>query len=250
METGDIKFPTYLSAGQEYIQATLAEILKKHSPMIFAQHRAHSTYLSYGGPIEELIDELLGKETGCAYGMGGSASIHCKDIDMFGHDGLMGSQVPIAVGACYSTKRPTITIMGDASAEEDYVLGALGWASTKRLPILFVVEDNNLSILTEKKVRRNWEMDDVAKAFKMKAYNISDDPMSILEASEYIFKEPVLLNVNTHRLFWHAGAGIDDPDTFDRYKKELEELGPEALKIHNETKRMVEQEWQRRLEIR
>ena len=42
--------------------------------------------------------------------------------------------------------------MGDASAEEDYVLGALGWASTKKLPILFIVEDNNLSILTEKKL--------------------------------------------------------------------------------------------------
>ena len=46
-------------------------------------------------------------------------------------------------------------------AEEDYVLSALGWAATKNLPILFVVEDNNLSILTEKKVRRVWEMDDV-----------------------------------------------------------------------------------------
>ena len=40
--------------------------------------------------------------------------------------------------------------MGDAS-RKDYVLGALGWASAKKLPILFIVEDNNLSILTEKK---------------------------------------------------------------------------------------------------
>ena len=69
----------------------------------------------------------------------------------------MGSQVPIAVGHCYKTQHPTIVYMGDASAEEDYVLGALGWASTKKIPILFIVEDNNLSILTEKKVRRNWE---------------------------------------------------------------------------------------------
>ena len=64
----------------------------------------------------------------------------------------MGSQVPIAVGHCYSTRKPTIVTMGDASAEEDYVMGALGWASTKNLPILFIVEDNNLSILTEKKI--------------------------------------------------------------------------------------------------
>ena len=147
LQSKDVTFPAYMSAGQEYIAATLSEILKNKKPLIFGQHRAHSTYLSYGGKIEELIDELLGRETGCAYGMGGSASIQSKDISMYGHDGLMGSQVPIAVGACYSTRKPTIAIMGDASAEEDYVLGALGWASTKRLPILFIVEDNNLSIL-------------------------------------------------------------------------------------------------------
>ena len=85
----------------------------------------------------------------------------------------MGSQVPIAVGHCYSTMHPTVVHMGDASAEEDYVLGALGWASTKKLPILFIVEDNNLSILTEKKIRRNWTMEDIATSFKIKAYNIN-----------------------------------------------------------------------------
>ena len=183
-----IQLPTYLSAGQEYIAATLSEITKSKSPALFGQHRCHSTYLSYGGDIRELIDELLGRSSGCAGGMGGSASIHCKEINMFGHDGLMGSQVPIAVGHCYSTKKPTIAIMGDASAEEDYVLGALGWASTKNLPIVFVVEDNNLSILTEKKVRRNWEMHDIAKAFKMEGYDLTDDPRDIFNHSENLFK--------------------------------------------------------------
>ena len=77
--------------------------------------------------------------------------------------------------------------MGDASAEEDYVLGALGWASTKKLPILFVVEDNNLSILTEKKIRRNWHMHDVAKSFKMKGFNISDDPLDIKKYEKFFF---------------------------------------------------------------
>ena len=160
----------------------------------------------------------------------------------------MGSQVPIAVGACYSTRRPTIAIMGDASAEEDYVLGALGWAATKNLPILFVVEDNNLSILTEKKIRRNWEMDDVARAFNMKAHNISDDPLEIREHSHGIFKEPMLLNINTHRLYWHAGAGIDDESTFDRYKSEMSALGDQAEDYHNQTEKMVKELWKRQLE--
>ena len=134
------KFPIYLSAGQEYISASIAEVMreKKVEPNIFIQHRGHSTYLSFDAPIEKLIDELLGRSTGCAGGMGGSASIQSKEKNIYGHDGLMGSQVPIAVGHCYTTNQPTIAYMGDASAEEDYVLGALGWAATKKLPILFV----------------------------------------------------------------------------------------------------------------
>ena len=92
-----------------------------------------------------------------------------KDIfeekNIFGHDGLMGSQVPIGVGSCYVSNKPTIIFVGDSAAEEDYVLSSIGWASTKNIPVLFVIEDNNLSILTEKKVRRSWDMHNVAKGF-------------------------------------------------------------------------------------
>jgi len=156
VQNKNIKIPVYLSAGQEYIPASIYTLLEEKGiePNIFIQHRGHSHYLCAGADPIELIDELLGRKTGCANGMGGSASIHSIKKNIFGHDGLMGSQVPIAVGHCYHTRKPTIVVMGDASAEEDYVLGAMGWASTKNLPILFVVEDNNLSILTEKKIRR------------------------------------------------------------------------------------------------
>ena len=246
------KFPIYLSAGQEYISASIAEVMKQKSiePNIFIQHRGHSTYLSFDAPMEELIDELLGRKTGCAHGMGGSASIQSKKKNIFGHDGLMGSQVPIAVGHCYNTKHPTIVYMGDASAEEDYVLGALGWASTKKLPMLFVVEDNNLSILTEKKVRRNWEMADVAKAFNMTGIQIDDDPLAIKTALTHVFEGPMLINVNTHRKFWHSGAGIDDENTFDRYKEEMEWFGAYGKKIHEYYKQKVESKWKQQLEIR
>jgi len=246
-----IKFPFYLSAGQEYIPASIYTILedKGIDTNVFIQHRGHSHYLSKGADPIQLIDELLGRKSGCAGGMGGSASIHSHEKNIFGHDGLMGSQVPIAVGHAYQTRKPTIVVIGDASAEEDYVLGALGWASTKNLPVLFVVEDNNLSILTEKKVRRNWEMDDVAKAFNMKAHNINDNPLSLWEIlHEYDFSYPMLLNINTTRKYWHAGAGQDgNYDT--QYEKELKLLGEEAEQIDNENKLLVEKLWQQQLEI-
>lgn len=242
-----IKFPTYLSAGQESISGSMAAICKnkKIKPLIFGQHRCHSTYLSFGGSMDKLILELLGSNKGCSYGMGGSASAHSEKINMFGHDGHMGTQVPIGTGACFESKKPTLVFMGDASAEEDYVLGALGWASTKKLPILFVVEDNNLSILTEKKVRRNWHMHKVARSFNMKGFNISDNPMEIKKYEKYFFKEPMLLNINTKRLFWHAGAGIDSNKTFDRFKSIRKILGLKAEEENNRNLNKITKLWKK-----
>ncbi len=247
IKKGTFKCPIYLSAGQEFISAAISSIVKP--PLIFAQHRAHHTYLSFGGDLGELIDELLGRKTGCAGGMGGSASIHSPKINMFGHDGLMGSQVPIAVGAAFASKKFTIAIMGDASAEEDYVMSAIAWAGFKKLPILFIVEDNNFSILTEKKARRDWDMHTFAKSVNVEAYNLSDDPAEIYKnLAEYDYNSPRLLNINTTRLFWHAGAGIDVYEKFDRYEEEKKALGEKAENIHATTRQDLENLWKRHLE--
>ena len=239
IKNGNIKIPTYLSAGQEMIPASISEYCSSINikPLIFGQHRCHSIYLSFGGDPVGLIDELLGLETGCAKGMGGSASAHCPDINMFGHDGLMGSNVPIGVGACFASKSPTIVFVGDAAGEEDYAITAYGWAATKNLPILFVVEDNNLSILTEKKVRRSWEIHNVSEAMGLNSDNITDNPMDILRSLEgWDFSGPKLLNINTVRMFWHAGAGTDGEcrdllkdEDISEYQNEFEKLWESRL---------------------
>ena len=251
IKSKNINIPTYVSAGQEFISATIATICENLNvkPLLFGQHRCHSIYLSFGGNKIKLIDELLGRKTGCTKGMGGSASIHSKEINMFGHDGLMGSNGPIGVGACFSTGKPTIVFLGDAAAEEDYVLGGLGWASTKKIPLLTIVEDNNLSILTEKIVRRNWEIDDVAKSFKMESYNLDDSPLDIYKFSKYFFKKPCLLNIKTHRIYWHAGAGRDSDKTFDRYDYEKKQLGEPATQLDLKIKKEIENLWIKQLEI-
>ena len=244
-----IKYPVYLSAGQEFIASSISECISKNTnPNIFIQHRGHSTYLSFGGSIKKLVIELLGKKTGWANGMGGSASIQCKEKNIYGHDGLMGSQVPIAVGNCFISKKPTIVFMGDSSAEEDYVFSSIGWAATKNLPILFIVEDNNLSILTEKSVRRNWSIVDVAKGFGVKAFDIPDDPAIIKKCLKNNFEKPLLLNINTIRRYWHAGAGIDDETVYDRYNDEKNKLGDYGQEIHDKNKKIVRKVWQDQLE--
>ena len=227
-DTGIIKMPIYLSLGQEHIPAAIATVSRDF--MIFAQHRAHSYYLSFGGNARRLVDELLHRETGCARGMGGSASIHDPSIGMFGHSGLMGDQVPIAVGAAIASGRRVLTVVGDASAEEDYVYGAMGYAATKKAPVLVVCEDNDRSILTPVATRRSWSMVDVARSLGMAAVDIADDPWLIAHYVEVLSDDlPAFINVRTVRHLWHSGTGTDGPPEWDRFQLIGEKLGDIGL---------------------
>jgi len=246
-DAGFIKMPVYLSLGQEAVAAALS--LSYKNPYIFGQHRCHDLYLAYGGNMQALIDELLHKPTGCARGMGGSASIHDQAINMFGHDGLMGTQIPIAVGFALAKGKRVIAIMGDASAEEDYVLGAMAYAAHKKLPILFVCLDNGLSILTKVEVRRNWRMADVAASFGMRGVEITDDPWLIMHHAHHMSQSlPAFMNVHVVRHLWHAGTGKDSEPEWDRYelvKKELFNLGldKEAETIRQNAENLVHELW-------
>ncbi|MHC4362224.1 MAG: thiamine pyrophosphate-dependent enzyme, partial [Planctomycetota bacterium] len=119
-----VAYNVYLSTGQEAIAAALS--LKVRDYMIFAQHRAHDIYLTFGGDPSKLRDELLGLPSGTSRGRAGSNCLqyHQDGISMYGHHGLIGENVPQAVGAALATAGNTVTIFGDGAAEEDYVLSA------------------------------------------------------------------------------------------------------------------------------
>src|SRR3989344_2035923 len=267
--SGLMKMPVYLSLGQESIPAAISTILK--DPLIFAQHRAHGYYIAFGGNLESLIDELLHRKTGCAKGMGGSASIHSLEKGMYGHDGLMGSQVPIAVGMALGinhtnkkvydslgkniTKKKILAVMGDASAEEDYVIGgAIPWAARHKLPILFICEDNNLSILTEVKVRRNWKTSDVARAYGMNAVEMPDNPWLIMDYLKKLkYDLPAFMNIYTVRAIRHQGGKRDggklEWNRFKLTKRELCKIGLEKKmkEIENETREKINKLWESKL---
>ena len=222
------KMPVYLSVGSEAVAAALAVSYGKKNPSIFAQHRAHGYYIAFGGDLKNLVDEMLHRPTGCAGGMGGSASIHSPKIKMYGHDGFMGTQVPFGIGRIFAAnyrngenREYGLCIMGDASVEEGYVLGALGFAghSKHRLPILFVCEDNDLSVLTKKNVRREWECTTIVDGFGIKAVEIADDPWTIMHYVKELENDlPAFINVHLTRILRHVGSKSDGPPEWDRYE--------------------------------
>jgi pyruvate dehydrogenase E1 component alpha subunit len=247
------EYLVYLSTGQEAVTSALSFLMQDY--MIFAQHRAHDVYLTFGGDPKMLRDELLGLPTGTSEGKGGSNCLqyHQNGISMFGHHGLIGENVPQAVGAALGSGRNTVCFFGDGAAEEDYVLAAMGFAATHKLPVLFVCIDNDLSILTKKDVRRSWEITDVAKSFGMSAIDVADDPWSIMHyTNELTNKLPALINCIACRNYWHVGVGIDDAPEWDRFnivRSKLEMLGLEdrVLQTEKEVRLSMEKLWNRKL---
>jgi len=239
--------PVYLAVGQEFTAAALSMVLP--GVPIFAQHRAHGLYLAFGDDPAALRDELLGLPTGCSGGMSGSNAIQGPAIGLVGHSGLMGEQVPIAVGAALASQQPVLTVCGDASVEEDYIYPSLGWAASRPLPVLFVCEDNGLSILTPKAVRRTWSVVDLARSLGVPAVDITDDPWLIAHhAREMSRALPGFINIQTVRHMWHAGTGVDGVPEWDRYQLVRDEmtrmgLSDEVARIEHDTTAQAKEIW-------
>ena len=123
-------------------------------------------------------------------------------------------------------------------------MASLSWVSKKRLPILFVVDDNNYAVLTKKDERRDWNAKELANAFRVEAYDTKDDPEKILKnINKNLFKKPMLINIHTNRIFWHAGAGKDQEKVFDRLLQQKKEIGAKAEQIDIKIKKKIEQLW-------
>lgn len=234
-DKGYIRCPIYLSLGQEAVAATISEICPKCK--VFPQHRGHSWYLSYGGSPEMLRDEVLGLKSGCCRGMGGSSDIQCDSVEA--HHGLLGENIPIAVGYALASNRNTIATFGDGAIEEDYAGVALGFAATRKLPVFFVCEDNGLAILTPIKDRRSWGAVSLARGYGLDALCVEDDPLSIISACDHL-DLPALLNIKTTRHRWHVGSGTDNPDQFDRLAVMRNKFNP---KIEQDAKEQMEAIW-------
>lgn len=225
---GLIKSPIYLSIGTEHIPAAIADVSKDW--LVFPQHRCHSWLLSFGADPTAVAKELLGRSDGIGGGYQGSASLGDPSKNIFSHDGLLGSNLGIGAGAAHASGKKTVIHLGDAACEE--MPEVLGYIATHKLPVLIVVEDNDLSILTPKATRRSWDIVQVAKGFGIDADSIMDYPHNIKSSIDslinphynFIFNFPALLNIKCIRHMWHAGIGTDGPPKYDmlnEFKRQL-----------------------------
>ncbi len=153
MQAGVVKCPCHLGIGQEAIAVGVSTHLNQKD-RVFGTHRSHSHYIALGGSVESLFAEVLGKESGCAKGMGGSMHLFNEAIGFKGSVPIVAATVPLAVGAALAAHldSPTkknmnvgLAYFGDGTTEEGSVHESMNFASKFNLPMLFVVENNLFS---------------------------------------------------------------------------------------------------------
>ena len=92
--SGKIYGTTHTYIGQE-ANAVGVLAAMQDGDIVVSNHRCHGHFLAYGGSMQALAAELLGRETGICGGRGGSQHITWKN---FFANGILGGTVPIAVG--------------------------------------------------------------------------------------------------------------------------------------------------------
>ena len=95
---GEVKCPCHLAIGQEAAAVGVAAHVRD-GDRVFGAHRSHGHFLALGAPLESLLAEILGKDSGCSRGMGGS--MHLRDVahNFWGSVPIVSATIPIAVGA-------------------------------------------------------------------------------------------------------------------------------------------------------
>ncbi len=217
---GAIKTPCHLYIGEEAVATGVCSALNKED-YIFGNHRSHGHYIAKGGDIKKLMAEIFCKKTGCSEGKGGSMHVVAPEIGLLGTPPIVSASIPIAVGAALSSvlrdeKRVAVSFFGDGATNEGVFYESLNFASLKKLPVIFVCENNFYSThMPISKILADTNIAKKAEGFGLPGIQIDgNDVVKVYEtAKEAIEKArngegPTLIECLTYR--WRGHVGPDD----------------------------------------
>lgn len=153
-----MRCPVHLSIGQEGVAVGVCKAVL-HTDYLVSNHRAHAHYLAKGGDFKKMLAEIYGKSTGCCGGRGGSMHLMDTAVGMYGSTPIVGGSIPVGVGIAFAAwlkgeKTITVVFLGEGATEEGVFAESLNFAALKKLPVLFVCENNLYSVYSPLAVRQ------------------------------------------------------------------------------------------------
>jgi TPP-dependent pyruvate/acetoin dehydrogenase alpha subunit len=248
----------YSGAGQEAIVTGICAPLQP-GDFIAPLHRDLGAFLMRGVDPGRLMAQLMGKESGLSRGK--DSFLHGGDLEhgVFGSTSMLGSSLPVAVGAALKfqmkkEKHVAVAFFGEGASSRGDVHEAMNFAGVRKLPVIFACENNRYAYSTP--LEKQMAIEDVAsrgEAYGFKGHVVSgNDLLAVVQLSERVITRvregggPEVIECKTYR---YRGHSEHDPalyrnkeelvewesrDPIPRYEFYLEKKGHDVKRIREE----------------
>lgn len=248
----------YSGAGQEAIVTGICALLQP-GDFVAPLHRDLGVWLMRGVDPGRLMAQLMGKETGLSRGK--DSFLHGGDLGhgIFGSTSMLGSSLPVAVGAALKfqikkEKQVAVAFFGEGTSSRGDVHEAMNFAGVRKLPVIFCCENNRYAYSTP--LEKQMAIEDVAtraEAYGFRGHVVSgNDLLAVVQLSERVINRvregggPELIECKTYR---YRGHSEHDPalyrnqeellewqsrDPIPRYEFYLEKKGLDVKRIREE----------------
>lgn len=224
--TDKIQSPIHLSLGQEAIAAGIALALGPDDHL-YGTYRGHGLYIARGGDLGAMFAELYGRETGCCRGKGGSMHMIAPEVGLIGCSAIVASTIPVATGAALASRmdggrRVIVADFGDGAVDEGVFFESLNFAALKKLPIIYVCENNNYAVHSRVSDRHvQTEIFRYGEALGVPGQRIDGEDVETVFATMRSMiddaragKGPRLVEYMTYRRHEHVGTGRDHKEKY------------------------------------
>ena len=222
-----IRGASHLYAGEEAVAVGAIAAIGEDD-VITSTHRGHGHCHALGDTraktpadrqehLDKMMAELFGKATGYCRGRGGS--MHIADVQKgnLGATGIVGGNIPVAVGAALAAQKAgkqqiVLCFFGDGATNTGNFHEALNMASNWNLPVVFVCENNLYAMSVPfSKVSKLQDISGRAAAYGMPGFTVDGmDALAVKEAVEEAVKKaragegPTLIECKTYRWYGHS----------------------------------------------
>ena len=234
----------HLYIGQEAVVVGM-EAVKREGDQTITGYRDHGHMLACGMDPKGVMAELTGREGGYSKGKGGSMHMFSKEKEFYGGHGIVGAQIPLGVGLAFANKyreepKVSLTYFGDGAANQGQVFEAMNMAQLWKLPVVFVIENNQYAMGTS--VTRSHSETHLYRrgaSFGIPGAEVDGmDVLAVREAARDAMEHarsgegPFVLEMKTYR---YRGHSMSDPAKY-RTREEVEDV-----REHNDPIKRCEQ---------
>ena len=238
----------HLYIGQEAVVTGMQACLKEGDQVITG-YRDHGHMLACGMDPNGVMAELTGRIGGLSRGKGGSMHMFSKEKNFYGGHGIVGAQVPLGTGLAFANKyrgndNVSLAYFGDGAANQGQVYEAFNMAELWKLPIIFVIENNQYAMGTS--VNRASSEDQLyrrGESFRIPGIQVNGmDVLAVRGATEEALKwvqggnGPILLEMKTYR---YRGHSMSDPAKY-RSREEVQSMRDNSDPIEGVKKYLIE----------